>query len=66
MVVPVTTQGAFEAGAVRELFQLEVADALGSLYHVSPDGQRFLVNVRVGEPVAPITVVLNWMADLKK
>jgi eukaryotic-like serine/threonine-protein kinase len=67
MAVPVTTtKGAFEAGAVRELFQLDVADALGALYDVSPDGQRFLVNVRVGEPVAPITVVMNWMADLKK
>jgi serine/threonine protein kinase len=66
MVVPVTTRGAFDAGPVRELFQLEVADALGSLYDVSPDGQRFLVNVRVGEPVAPITVVVNWMADLNK
>jgi Tol biopolymer transport system component len=66
MVVPVTTRGAFDAGPVRELFRLEVADALGSLYDVSPDGQRFLVNVRVGEPVAPITVVVNWMADLKR
>jgi hypothetical protein len=58
-------RGAFEAGSVRELFQLDVADALGSLYDVSPDGQRFLVNVRVGA-VAPITVVLNWVADLKR
>ena len=64
--VPVKTQGVFEAGAVRELFRIDVADALGYLYDVSPDGQRFLVNVRVGEPIAPITVVLNWMADLKK
>ena len=66
MVASVTTGAAFDAGPVRELFQLEVADALGSLYDVSPDGQRFLVNVRVGEAVAPITVVVNWMADLKK
>jgi serine/threonine protein kinase len=66
VAVPVQTQGAFQAGSVRELFQLEVADALGMLYDVSPDGRRFLVNVRVGEPVAPITVVVNWLADLKK
>ena len=66
MVVPVATHGAFEAGSVRDLFQLDVADALGSLYDVSPDGQRFLANVRVGERVAPITVVVNWMADVKK
>ena len=66
MVARVTTGAAFDVGPVRELFQLDVADALGSLYDVSPDGQQFLVNVRVGEPVAPITVVVNWMADLKK
>jgi dipeptidyl aminopeptidase/acylaminoacyl peptidase len=60
MVVPVDTQGAFKAGAARELFRLDVADALGHLYDVTPDGRRFLVNERVGERVVPLTVVLNW------
>jgi hypothetical protein len=33
----------------------------GSPYAVTPDGQRFLVNVPVGEAIVPpITVVLNW------
>jgi Tol biopolymer transport system component len=66
MVVPVmNARGAtLEAGAPRELFRVEVADALGSLYDVSPDG-RFLVNARVGGPIAPITIVLNWPADLE-
>jgi eukaryotic-like serine/threonine-protein kinase len=68
MTVPVATQGTstFEAGAVKELFRFQMADALGSLYDVSPDGQRFLVNARVGEAIAPIMVVLNWTADLEK
>jgi len=68
MTVPVATRSTstFEAGAVRELFRLHMADALGSLYDVSPDGQRFLVNARVGEAIAPIMVVLNWTADLEK
>jgi len=36
-------------------------------YAVSPDGQRFLINVPVeAQTSAPITVVLNWTADLKK
>jgi hypothetical protein len=56
----VDTQGAFKAGAARELFRLDLADALGHLYDVAPDGRRFLVNERVGERVAPLTVVLNW------
>jgi hypothetical protein len=35
-------------------------------YAVAPDG-RFLMNVTVGEAAAaPITIVLNWEAGLKK
>ena len=35
----------------------------GSDYAVTPDGQRFLVNLPTGEAtVPPITVVLNWRA----
>jgi hypothetical protein len=34
---------------------------------VSPDGQRFLVNTLTEEPTsAPITLVVNWTAALKK
>src|SRR2546425_91854 len=36
-------------------------------FDVSPDGQRFLIGTLIGEPKAPPpTVILNWMADLKK
>ena len=65
MVVPVMNGKGpvFQPGAPRELFRVDVADALGSLYDVSPDG-RFLVNARVGGPITPITVVLNWPAEL--
>jgi dipeptidyl aminopeptidase/acylaminoacyl peptidase len=68
MAADVSTANAtkFETRAVRRLFQVDFADALGSLYDVSADGQRFLVNTRVGEPIAPITVVLNWTAALNK
>jgi hypothetical protein len=34
-------------------------------YAVARDG-RFLMNVAVDTPVEPITVVLNWDAELKK
>ena len=39
----------------------------GSMYDVSPDGQRFLVNTLAAEATsAPITLVVNWPALLKR
>jgi hypothetical protein len=36
-------------------------------YDVTADGQRFLVNTLVeASPAPPITVVLNWIAGLKR
>jgi len=38
-----------------------------TILDVTADGQRFLVNARVEESTdTPITVVLNWLAALKK
>jgi len=38
-----------------------------SRYHVAANGQRFLVNVPLESTLsAPITVVTNWTAGLKK
>jgi hypothetical protein len=30
---------------------------------VSSDGQRFLMNTLLDEPIAPITLLLNWRAQ---
>jgi hypothetical protein len=60
---------AFEVGAVRPLFDtraLTISNT-GSMYDVSPDGQRFLVNTLAEEAApAPITLVVNWPALLKR
>jgi Tol biopolymer transport system component len=61
----VNTPGtAFQSGIPQQLFRGQTAVA----WDVSPDGQRFLVSVplvqRTGQ--APIGVVLNWPALLKK
>lgn len=43
------------------------ARLLGSTYAVSADGRRFLMAAAAGQAApAPITVVLNWTATLKK
>lgn len=67
MAAAVNGRGAgFEVGAVQPLFETRPKIArLG--YDVSADGQRFLVNTLVEEATsAPITVVVNWSAGLKK
>jgi serine/threonine protein kinase len=74
MAVTVNGQGsAFEIGAVRTLFEVRPRSGAylgygsGNVYGVSPDGQRFLVNTALaGQETAPITLVVNWPAALKK
>ena len=70
MAAAVEPRGAaIEVGAVRSLFdvRLRAYPLYGSSYAVTPDGKRFLVNTAL-EPAAqaPMTVVLNWPALLKK
>ena len=69
MAVAVKAGSSFEAGIPTALF--EIGTPLGTgfrhQYDVTHDGERFFV-VRAAEPQEsqPITVVLNWTADLKK
>jgi eukaryotic-like serine/threonine-protein kinase len=66
----------FEVAAVHPLFRLRLAPGppiydLGPTasqigYDVSPDGQRILVNSPAESDAAPVTVILNWPAQLKK
>ena len=67
MAAAVNGQGsAFEVGAVRPLFDTRPSGP-GFVYDVAPDGQRFLVNTLTEEVAsAPITLVVNWPALLKK
>ena len=59
----------FEIGAPKALFDLRVpsSNSPQAQFAVTADGQKFLVANTVGENSSvPITVVLNWTADLKK
>ena len=68
MVASVDSGGnEFRVGAAKRLFPIRVG-GIGSAYDIAPDGKRFLVNV-VQTPQSkhePITVVMNWTADLRK
>ncbi len=70
MSAAVATDGAqFDVRAVRRLFDTRLPGTrwTGSPYDVSPDGQRFLVNVWDGqETPTPITLVVNWTAGIRK
>ena len=61
----------FEADAPKALFQgrFRAASARDTwhTYSVSPDGQQFLMITAVEDRTSvPITVVVNWIAGLKK
>jgi len=61
--------GSFEPGAVKTLFETRAVTVTvgGAPHNVSADGQRFLINTLPEQAgSAPITVVVNWTAGLKK
>src|SRR5262245_15276471 len=69
MAVQVRSGESFEVGATVSLFEFRGVASLPPLapYSVTAGGQRFLINESVDlEPNAPLTVVVNWAAELKK
>ena len=71
MAAPVTTGAHFDAGTSVTLFRTTprqpvlVYDLF--VYDVSRDGQRFLINTQVKQAESvPMSVVLNWPANLNK
>jgi len=68
MAAEVSGQGAtLEVGAVRSLFEVRPYFEIGSVYDLTSDGQRFLINTTVEQKASgPITLVINWTADLKR
>ncbi len=71
MAVDVTEEPIFKAGTPRSLFRALVVrgrreSLLGVLrWDVAPGGKRFLIDT-VRTSSEPLTVVLNWTAELKK
>ncbi len=67
MAVAVKSRVSFEVGTPVMLFQFRAAGVSAArLYDVNADGQKFLINVVGDEALVPLTVVLNWEADLKQ
>jgi len=69
MAVDVNTEGQiFQWGSPKPLFETRLEmEPRRSRYQVAANGQRFLVNVPLESTLsAPITVVTNWTAGLKR
>jgi hypothetical protein len=68
MAVDITLDPVNPSGVPHRLFQLKSADPTDlANYDVRPDGQQFLILMRQRSMQdAPITVVLNWWAELRQ
>jgi serine/threonine protein kinase/Tol biopolymer transport system component len=68
MAVDVKLGETFEAGVPKTLFLTRVITltSFRNHYAVTADGQRFLINSRPEESATPISIVVNWTADLKR
>jgi hypothetical protein len=59
--------GGIESSPPQSLFQTRPVPKTWNLYDVSPDGQRFLLNLPLEwTSSAPITVITNWTEKLKE
>ncbi len=58
----------FEVGAVTTISAINVTGfgIFGTNFDVAPDGQRFVFPSATGEGSQPITLVLNWPAELRR
>lgn len=66
MAAEVNSEGShFEVGAVHALFRVN-PKPVGYAYDVSPDGQQFVINTAGEKDTSPITLVVNWTAELNK
>jgi len=56
-----------KVGHVESLFRASFAPTRGYPFDIAPDGQRFLVNLSPEQSgTSPVTLVVNWTADLNK
>jgi hypothetical protein len=70
MAAPAPRGEIFETDPAVSLFEFRAGTLVGASfvpYAVTDDGQHFLINTVVEtEPNAPLTVITNWMAVVKK
>ncbi len=66
MAVEVRAASTFQAGIPTALFKTHLRPPPGGQFDVTPDGERFLVNLRPADEISdPVTLVQNWAAERK-
>jgi eukaryotic-like serine/threonine-protein kinase len=71
MAAEVKNGAGFEAGSPNALFRTHPRQPISAMdffsYDVTADGQKFLVNTKVDSSnSAPLSVILNWSAEMEK
>ena len=67
MTVPVAvSKESIKLGAAQPLFRTSVISAAFGLFDVSADGKRFVIASTIQSQNAPVALVVNWTAALKK
>jgi hypothetical protein len=71
MAAEIKTNAGFEAGSPSALFRTHPRQPISAMdffsYDVTADGQKFLVNTKVDtSSSAPLSVILNWSAEMEK
>jgi len=57
--------GNFEVGAAQALFRSSSTASAFAPYDVTSDGAKFIINTQ-NERSNPLTLVVNWTANLKR
>ncbi len=66
MAVEVSGTGStFQAGTPHPLFDID-SKGQGSIQAIAPNAQRFLLTVAPGASSVPVTIVMNWDAEMGK
>ncbi|HEY3838012.1 MAG TPA: hypothetical protein VGL72_15635 [Bryobacteraceae bacterium] len=66
MAAHTVTQPGFRVVSIEPLFQLDLPNFTGISYDVSPDAKQFVVQTTDHTKSTSITLLTNWLAELKK
>ena len=58
--------GSVRVSSAKQLFSARMVTGHGYLYDVSADGKRFLVVTSSGSTTTPLTLVVDWLSEVRR